>query len=139
MASYRNISILGKVVSSRLTFAKSNEELDPILVRLTKLRTNMRLPEVKRYQTNNATRDRNLWKKYIPELPKNILEYIPPNSNLGFTSINDKDCIFISWMNTLNNWSMSIISSIDTSVTILVEIDCERSYRDNSAKLTRIL
>ena len=99
----------------------------------------MGLPEVKRYESDNAAGDRNLWKKHFPELRKDVAEYILPNSNLGFACIDDKDYIYISSMNALNNWYMSVISSIDTSVTILVRIDYEWNYRDDSANLTRTL
>ena len=83
--------MLGKVASSRLTFTKSNEELNPILVGLTKLRSNMGLPEVKRYETDNAAGDRILWKKHFLELRKDVVEYVPLNLNLGFAYIDDKD------------------------------------------------
>ena len=138
-ASCTIVSMLGKVASSRLTFTKSNEELDPILLGLTKLRSNMRLQDAKRHETDDATGDGNLWKKHFPELRKDVVEHVLPNSNLGFACINDQDCIHISSMNALNNWSMSVTSSIDTSSAMLVGIDCEWNYRDGSVNLTRTL
>ena len=54
--------MLGKVVSSRLTYTKSNEELDPILVGLSNIRKNMGISEMKCYETDNAAGDGNLWK-----------------------------------------------------------------------------
>ena len=67
-ALYTIISMLGKVASSRLTFTKSNAELDHILVRLRKLRSKIGLPEVKRYKMDNAAGDGNLQKKHFLEL-----------------------------------------------------------------------
>ena len=61
-ASYTIVGIIGKVLSSRLTFKRSNVELDPILVGLSKIRNNMGIPNLKRSETDNAADDGNLCK-----------------------------------------------------------------------------
>ena len=43
-ALYTVTSMLGKVASSRLTFTKINKEVNSILIRLIKLRTNIEIP-----------------------------------------------------------------------------------------------
>ena len=58
----------GKVVSSRLIFTKSNEELSPILSGLSNARKDMAMPELKRYEKDNVVGDGNPWKKYFYEL-----------------------------------------------------------------------
>lgn len=95
--------MLGKVVSSKLTFTKNNNELDPILVGLSKIQDNMGMPDLKRNETDNAVGDGNLWKKHFPELRKDVVKYIPRNSNLDFASINDNDYIYMSSSNTVHN------------------------------------
>ena len=78
-------------------------------------------------------------KKHFSELRKDLTAYVSSNSNLGFTSNNNQDCIFTLLMNILNNWSMPAISSADTSITILAGIDCKSNCRDGLENLTRIL
>ena len=73
------------------------------------------LPEVKRYKTDNAAGDGNLQKMHFPELRKEIVEHALPNSNLGYALINDEDYVCISSINALNNWSLSVMSSVSTS------------------------
>ena len=71
--------MIEKVVSSGLTFTKLNDELDPILVSLSKIRHNMVMSDVKRHEMDNAVGDRNLWKTHFPELRKDAVEHFTPN------------------------------------------------------------
>ena len=57
IASYTIVSIQGKVASSRLTFTKRNDELDPVFL-MSNMRNNMGISEVKRYEKDNYAGDR---------------------------------------------------------------------------------
>ena len=137
-ASYTIVSMLGQVVSSRLTFTKSNEELDPILHGLSSIRNEMGTSDLKRHETDNAAGDGNLWKKCFPELKKNIR---PPLelANLGYATIKDDDFIYVTSNNAANTWALSVIATLDSAHPICVGIDCEWNYRDGTADITRTL
>ena len=138
-ASYTIVSMLGKVSSSRLTFTKSNDELSPMLHGLSSIRQNMGIPELKRYETDNAAGDGNLWKSHFPELEKDVIEPAFADKSLGCASISDNDFIYMSILSALNNWCMSIITDINKDTVTCVGIDCEWNYKDSTDEITRLL
>lgn len=138
-ASYTIVGMLGKVVSSRLTFTKSNDELNPILSGLSGIRGSMGLPSVKRYETDNAAGDGGLWTKHFPELKNNVVPPILPDQSLGYATIKNEDFLYITSSISLSNWCMSIITDVNHSVITCVGIDCEWNYKDGTHNITRLL
>ena len=104
---------------------KSNDKLDSILSRPSNIRSNISLPKVKCYVTNNAVGDGNLWKSHFLELCKDVIECISLNSNLVSTSISDDDYLYISSATAINNWAMSVILSLEIGSEICIGINCK--------------
>ena len=63
MASYTVVNILEKIVSRRLTFTKSNDELESILTGLYNISKSISIEKLKQYETENTSSNSNLWKK----------------------------------------------------------------------------
>ena len=59
--SYTIMRMLSQVVSSRLKFTKSNEELDLVLYGLSIIRNYMSTLDLKRHETCNAAEDGIVW------------------------------------------------------------------------------
>ena len=59
-ASHKINGMLDKIVSSRLMFPKSNEELSPILIELSDIRKRMGVPESKTHEPDKAAGDGNI-------------------------------------------------------------------------------
>ena len=137
-ASYTVTSMLGQVVSSRLTFTKSNEELDPVLKGLATICSNMGVSDLKRYETDNAAGDGNLWARHFPELKKNVHQSIQLNDT-RYATINDDNYIYITNKNATNTWALSVISALDSPSSTCAGIDCEWNYLDGTADITRTL
>jgi len=100
---YTILGMLGKVMSNRLIFIKSNDELNPILVGLSSIRISIGLPLLKWYKTDNTASNRGLWTKYFPELKNNIVPPVLPNESLGYVLIRDENYLYITSNTSLLN------------------------------------
>ena len=67
------------------------------------------MSDLKRCKTDNASGDRHLLKNDFTEIRKDAVECVPPNSNLGFSSIDDNDCDCMSHSTTIHHWASSFI------------------------------
>ena len=62
-----------------------------VLVGISKIRADMGLYDTKRHKTDNSGGDRNLLKRHFPELNKDIVHNVLPNTIFGYATIDDND------------------------------------------------
>jgi hypothetical protein len=137
-ATYSIMSLSGQVSSLRLTFGKSNDEIEPVLEDLKKTRLNVGVPLLKRFETDNVKGDGGLWCKVFPEL-KQGLSIVPKPSTFTEKKILIKDDS-INYMDTLsaaNTWARLIVGEMRTKE--FIGLDTEWSLADGSNAPARIL
>ena len=122
-ASHAISRILVKIVSKRLIFTKSNEELSPILTGLSYIRKYMGTSELKTYETDNFAVDGNLWKKNFPELENDVVVPVVIDENLGNATMSNDDFTYFTRITALNNWDKSVVADVDKNIAICAGID----------------
>ena len=115
--------ILDKIVSKRLTFNKINHKLSHVLIGLSEIRKDTGAPELKIYETDNGTRDGNLWKKYFPELENDVVTPAVVHENLGNATMSNDDFTYFTRITALNNWDKSVVADVDKNIAICAGID----------------
>jgi len=124
-ASYSILSLSGQVSSLRLTFGKSNDEIEPVLRDLKKTRLNIGVPLLKRFETDNLNGDGGIWHRVFPELLTGISR---PASKIDGTeaSIDEKNIDYIDSIAASNIWALSMVETIDfKSGDVLIGLDTE--------------
>ena len=67
------------------------------------------------------------------------MEYIPPNHNLGYTTIDNNDYTCVLSFITFDNQARLVISDLDMSSETCVSIDWKWNYKDGSSYIMQIL
>jgi len=125
-ASYSIMSLSGQVSSLRLTFGKSNDEIEPVLNDLKKARINVGVSLLKRFETDNLKGDGGLWNRIFPELKEGIST--PPSSvDDRKASVSETSIDYIDSISAANTWALTWVDAeeFNQPKDIIIGLDTE--------------
>ena len=79
-ASCATMSLIRKVTTNHLTFAKSNAEIEPTMKNIKSVRTATKPGDLQRYETDNVNGDAILWESYFKTLTQGTVKGHAQNS-----------------------------------------------------------
>jgi hypothetical protein len=139
-ASYTIVSLKGMINANRLCHTKSNDEIDPMIIKCREVRVNAGEPKLKRYDGDGSS-DRSLWVKHYPELQEGVTPYNPPKVDglVRATIAENKFSVFTTQAQA-NSWAENVAPFIAQSNhdVIYVGLDSENN-RGETSEITRTL
>ena len=140
-ASYTVTSLQGLININRLTYTKSNAEIDPVIKLYRDVRLNVGQEKLKRYESDGGM-DKSLWTKYFPELNEDVRPYVPEAADgLIQAIINETEYIELTSVTEANHWALLAINSLDALIDdkIYFGLDSEWNIHDGSQDITRLV
>lgn len=132
---------------SRLTYTKSNSELEPLVRDFKTVRENMGLVKLKRFESDNLDGDGRLWHKIFPELNDDVQPFCATQDE-GFPTvgINMDKISYISSVTAANNFALAYLYENGNFLTnqvrpknIYYGLDTEWNSYDGTATITRVM
>lgn len=114
-ASYTAASKIGFNVINRLTFTKSNSEIDPIIAKYKESRDNAGAGPLKSFQSDNLNGDGGAWMKHFAdELGDGVTPFIKlVDPNLPLADIKDDEYTFIATKTAADTWAMAVLNRLN--------------------------
>ena len=100
----------GHLLGSRLTFTKSNMEIEPVIQKLKEVQEKTGSGVLKRYETDCVNGDGRLWNQCFPELSDGVSHHV--KRKLPGALICSKEYMYICCVSGLNNWALSVSNKI---------------------------
>jgi len=139
-ASYNIMSLAGQVSSLRLTFGKSNDELEPVLSDLKTVRHSIGINSLERFETDNIKGDGGLWMKTFPELKAGVCEPDPqPFTDTNSFVLEEKQYQYIHDVVAANIWASTFEDELSKGEKLCIGLDTEWNASDGGDAVCRIL
>jgi hypothetical protein len=131
----------GQMNVSRITFGKSNEEVEPIVQEYYEARLKGGFKELKTFCGDDGP-DRAVWKKIFKELLTGVQPYAPTHLGGHRVILEDTaNVLVLRSREEVKDWALAIIDSISLlprQEKIYLSLDCEWNLGD-SKEFTRVL